>query len=81
MSSPRTTRSTRCAALLGLVTTLATATAATARPVTAYVVNRLGDTVTPIDLSTNTAGAAIPVGSEPIAIAITPDAAKASLTR
>ena len=77
MSSPRTTRSTRCAALLGLVTTLATATAATARPVTAYVVNRLGDTVTPIDLSTDTAGAAIPVGSEPIAIAITPDASKA----
>ena len=77
MSSPRTTRSTRCAALLGLVATLATATAATARPVTAYVVNRLGDTVTPIDLSTDTAGAAIPVGSEPIAIAITPDASKA----
>ena len=77
MPSPRITRPAWCAVLLGLVSTLATATSAMARPVTAYVVNRLGDTVTPIDLSTNTAGAAIPVGAEPIAIAITPDAAKA----
>jgi YVTN family beta-propeller protein len=57
--------------------TIATATTAMARPVTAYVVNSGDDTVTPIDLGTNTAGAAIPVGDEPIAIAITPDASKA----
>ncbi len=57
--------------------TIATAGDAMARPVTAYVVNSLDDTVTPIDLGTNTAGAAIPVGDEPIAIAITPDASKA----
>lgn len=77
MPSPRTTRYACWPALFGLLAALATATPATARPVTAYVVNRLGNTVTPIDLSTNTAGAAIPVGAEPTAIAITPDASKA----
>ncbi len=40
---------------------------------TAYVANSGSDTVTPIDLETNTAGPAIPVGDEPVAIAITPD--------
>lgn len=77
MPAPRTTRSSWCAALLGLMATLVTATTATARPVTAYVVNYADDTVTPIDLSTGTPGAPIPVGAGPTAIAITPDAAKA----
>ena len=77
MPGPRITRPTWYAALLGLVATLATATAATARPVTAYVTNYNDDTVTPIDLATNLAGAPIPVGDQPHVIAITPDAAKA----
>jgi YVTN family beta-propeller protein len=50
-------------------------TAAPARralPVTAYVVNG-SDTVTPITTRTNTAGPPITVGSNPYAIAITPD--------
>jgi len=58
--------------------TVATATAAGARPIqTAYVVNYNGDTVTPIDMETDTAGAPIQVGDQPAAIAITPDASKA----
>lgn len=77
MPNPRTTRPAWCAAMVGLMATLATATAATARPVTAYVVNYADDTVTPIDLATGTPGATIPVGSGPTAIAITPDASKA----
>lgn len=70
--------------LFGLVEFLAAmtiatvaATAAMARPMTAYVVNYLDDTVTPIDLATGTPGATIPVGHGPTAIAITPDASKA----
>ncbi|MBY0277561.1 IPT/TIG domain-containing protein [Candidatus Binatia bacterium] len=77
MPSPRTTRSASHAALLGLVAALSTATSAMARPVTAYVVNYASDSVTPIDLSTGTPGAPIPVGAGPTAIAITPDASKA----
>jgi len=42
------------------------------RPVTAYVVNHLSSTVTPIRTATNTAGAAIPVENAPRAFAITP---------
>jgi YVTN family beta-propeller protein len=42
-------------------------------PVTAYVVNYLSSTVTPIRTTTNTAGTAIPVGDNPVAIAITPN--------
>lgn len=77
MPSPRSTRSASCAALLGVIATLATATPAMARPVTAYVVNYASNSVTPIDPSTGTPGAPIPVGDGPTAIAITPDAAKA----
>jgi YVTN family beta-propeller protein len=43
-----------------------------AKPVTAYVANELSGTVTPIKTATNTAGTPITVGTEPIAIAITP---------
>jgi YVTN family beta-propeller protein len=39
---------------------------------TVYVVNRDNDTVTPVDVATNTAGAPISVGDRPIGIAITP---------
>ena len=69
MPDPRTARSILRAALLGLMATLVTATAATARPVTAYVVNYADDTVTPIDVATGTPGAPIPVGAGPTAIA------------
>src|SRR5205823_10824544 len=44
-----------------------------ATPVTAYVVNFLAGTVTPVNTATNTAGKAIKVGNGPSAIAITPD--------
>ena len=47
------------------------------RHLTAYVANMNDDTVTPIDLVNNTAGAPIPVGDGPTAIAITPDGATA----
>lgn len=77
MPNPRTTRHARCAALLGVIAALSMATAAMARPVTAYVVNYADDTVTPIDLGTGTPGAPIPVGAGPTGIAITPDASKA----
>ncbi len=53
----------------------ATATASIAGPAawTAYVVNNLDNTVTPINLHTLVAGTAIPVGAGPDAVAITPD--------
>ena len=47
--------------------------AAAATGWTAYVANEAGGSVTPIDTATNTAGPAIPVGTEPEAVAITPD--------
>jgi YVTN family beta-propeller protein len=40
----------------------------------AYATNSLGATVTPIDLTTHTAGTPIPVGNNATGIAITPDA-------
>ena len=40
---------------------------------TVYVVNRGSSTVTPINAATGTAGTAISVGRDPVAIAITPD--------
>ncbi|HLX78183.1 MAG TPA: PKD domain-containing protein, partial [Acidimicrobiales bacterium] len=40
---------------------------------TAYVSNDGSSTVTPIDLATNTAGTAIPVGGAPVGLAVTPD--------
>jgi YVTN family beta-propeller protein len=40
---------------------------------TAYIVNSASGTVTPISIGTGQAGAAIPVGANPGAIAITPD--------
>ena len=40
---------------------------------TAYVVNTKDGTVTPIRTATNTAGPPIPVGNEPIRLAVTPD--------
>ncbi len=47
--------------------------AAAATGWTAYVANEAGGSVTPIDTATNTAGPAIAVGTEPEAVAITPD--------
>ena len=40
---------------------------------TAYVANSQDDTVTPIDVATNTAGTPIPVGDRPRGVAATPD--------
>ena len=40
---------------------------------TLYVLNSGGDTVTPIRVATNTAGAPIPVPHQPFTLAITPD--------
>ena len=74
-----------CAVAAGAALTssgVATATGAAAasgcgpRPahrVTAYVVNSQSNTVTPIQVATNTAGKAIKVGVSPFAIAITPN--------
>ena len=47
--------------------------AGSAGPVTAYVTNFNSGTVTPIATATNTAGTPITTGSNPVAIAITPD--------
>ena len=47
---------------------------------TAYVANNLDGTVTPIDLATQTAEPPITVGSDPSAIAITPDGTTAYVT-
>jgi YVTN family beta-propeller protein len=60
---------------LALLTALAstTATAASAAPNTAYVTNAGSESVTPIDLATNTPGGAIKVGKLPLGMAITPD--------
>jgi YVTN family beta-propeller protein len=67
------------AALLGALSVLAVAGAASAVANTAYVANQSGNSVTPIDTATNTAGTAIAlaVGSSPGAVAITPDGATA----
>jgi YVTN family beta-propeller protein len=64
-----------CTAILVPAVALASAAsgARQARPVTAYIVNNGSDTVTPIRTATKTAGKAIKVGSEPDAIAITPN--------
>ena len=56
---------------VALVVCAAPARAATSR--TAYVVNELSGSVTPIDTATNTPGAAIAGGSIPMRLAITPD--------
>lgn len=60
------------AAILFVLTSVGPASAASW---TAYVANSGDGTVTPIDLATNIAGAPIPVGSQPAALAITPDGA------
>ena len=55
------------------VATSRAASAGPGIPVTVYVANGGSDTVTPIQTATNTAGPPIPAGSQPFAIAITPD--------
>jgi YVTN family beta-propeller protein len=55
----------------------APATASATTSATAYVANYSDNTVTPIDVATNTAGTAIPVGGGANGIAITPDGATA----
>src|SRR3954465_12857922 len=67
--------------LLGLLAALAALLLATpavaATDHTAYVANANSNSVTPIDTATNTAGTAIGVGTNPQAIATTPDGATA----
>jgi len=57
---------------LALFAVAAPARAATSH--TAYVANANSASVVPIDTTTNVAGAAIPVGAAPVAVAIAPDA-------
>jgi DNA-binding beta-propeller fold protein YncE len=47
---------------------------------TAYVTSEAGSTVTPINLATNTPGTPIPVGNDPLDIAITPNGSTAYVT-
>ena len=49
------------------------AIAITPNGATAYVANSSRNTVTPIDMATNTAGTPISVGTDPEAVAITPN--------
>ena len=73
---------TLLAGLVGVVAAPVTASAATT--VTAYVTNESDDTVTPIDLATNTPGTPITVGDAPFGIAIAsvtvPDSADLAVT-
>src|SRR5471030_1108809 len=46
----------------------------------AYVANSVDNTVTPIDTATNTAGTPIPVGQDPLGIAVTPNGATVYVT-
>ena len=50
------------------------------RSVIAYVTNSGGNTVTPIDVATNTAGTPVTVGNQPNEVAITPDGKTAYVT-
>lgn len=63
-----------CALAVGML--IASVAAASAAP-TVCVVNRESDSVTPIEVATNTAGTPIPVGDSPRGIAATPDGRKA----
>jgi YVTN family beta-propeller protein len=53
---------------------------AASTPITAYVINNLGNTVTPIDVTANTPGAPIPAGTNPRGVAVTPDGKTAYVT-
>jgi YVTN family beta-propeller protein len=66
--------------LVGIAVVFCAAPAWAATSHTAYVANNGSGSVTPIDTATNTAGTAITVGSEPYAIAITPDGRTAYVT-
>ena len=67
-----------CVGLLGAMTFGAVSASASGQ--TAYVTNEARNTVTPIDVATNTPGAEITVGSGPFAVAITPDGKTAYVT-
>ena len=61
-------------ALVAAALVVGAASARAAVSHTAYVINDgSSGSVTPIDTATNTPGAAIPVGSFPVGVAITPD--------
>ncbi|MFI5287624.1 MAG: PKD domain-containing protein, partial [Candidatus Dormibacteria bacterium] len=58
----------------GAITQVRSTDALAAAPAwTAYVANQHSNSVTPVDTATNTAGTAIPLGTPPSFIAITPD--------
>ena len=59
--------------LVAVVGLLAAVPGLASADVFAYATNSLGATVTPIDLTTQTAGTPIVVGANPAGIAITPD--------
>src|SRR5580704_9144727 len=70
--------------LIGLVAVAAGLTpvtaSAAATPITAYVINNFGNTVTPIDVATNAPGTPIPAGASPRGVAVTPDGKTAYVT-
>ena len=66
--------------LVAVVSVLAAVPGLASADVFAYATNSLGATVTPIDLTTQTAGTPIPVGSNPAGIAVTPDGKTAYVT-
>jgi YVTN family beta-propeller protein len=57
-----------------------TAPAPAAADRTAYVTDNSSNTVTPIDIATNTAGTPITLGGSPVSVAITPDGKTAFVT-
>ena len=66
-----------CVAVLALAVSASSASAAS---YTAYVVNNGGTTVTPVLTKSNTPGMPIPVGNNPVGVAITPDGSTAYVT-
>jgi len=70
----------RCGFAVPLAVACTLGAASSASAATAYVANRGSGTVTPIELATNTPGSPITVGSEPVAVAITPNGKTAYVT-
>jgi YVTN family beta-propeller protein len=77
LARSRSVRTLLLGLLAGLAALIVAAPAMAATDHTAYVANSGSNSVTPIDTQTNAAGTTIAVGSNPIAVAITPDGATA----
>ncbi len=65
---------------LGVLVGVGASPALAAMSQTAYVANYASKTVTPIDTATRSAGTPIPIGTGPVAVAITPDGRTAYVT-